>query len=48
MVYIKEKDSPRLPNQAVISPSINCATQLNRIVSDTQPSYKSYAMTSDF
>ena len=48
MVYIKEKDSPRLPNQAVISPSINCATQLNRIVSDTQPSNKSYAMTSDF
>ena len=49
MVYIKEKDSPRLPNQAVISPSINCAIKLNRItVSDTQPSNKSYAMTSDF
>ena len=48
MVYIKEKDSPRLPNQAVISPSINCATQLNRIVSGTQPSNKSYATTFGF
>ena len=48
MVY-KRKDSRRLPNKAVIFTILNCAIKLNRItVSGTQPSNKSYAMTTDF
>ena len=46
---MQKKRQPTSTNQAVIFTLLNCAIKLNRItVSGTQPSNKSYAMTSDF
>ena len=49
MVYAKEKTAVVYQTKLSFSTLLNCAIKLNRItVSGTQPSNKSYAMTTDF